>query len=118
MSTRNGSSITWTSYNLPGSLSASGYTASFDYAQDRSRRRQISSYSGSTETTIYVGGLLEKLTTGTRTHWKHLIPTPSGQVQVIRRSDGPRAKHARRNLRRRGRMQHWPNQAATQAVSD
>jgi len=35
-----------------------------------------------------VGGLLEKLATPVRTHWKHRIPTPSGEVQVIRRSDG------------------------------
>jgi RHS repeat-associated protein len=57
-------------------------------APDRSRWKQVSSYSGGTETTLYVGGLLEKLTTPTRTHWKHLIATPSGHVQVIRRSDG------------------------------
>ena len=88
MSTRNGATITWTSYNLPASLSAGGYTATFNYAPDRSRWRQISTYSGGTETTIYVGGLVEKLTTSTRVHWKHRIPTPSGEVQVIRRSDG------------------------------
>jgi hypothetical protein len=34
--------------------------------------------SDGSETTIYVGGLLEKLTTATRTHWTHLIATPSG----------------------------------------
>ncbi len=58
------------------------------YAPDRSRWKQISTYAGGSETTIYVGGLLEKLTTPTRAHWKHLIPTPSGQVQFIRRTDG------------------------------
>ncbi len=88
MSTRNGSTLTWTSDNLPASLSAGGYTASFNYAPDRSRWRQVSTYAGATETTIYVGGLLEKLTTSVRVHWKHRIPTPSGEVQVIRRSDG------------------------------
>jgi RHS repeat-associated protein len=31
---------------------------------------------------------MEKLTTAVRTHWKHRLPTPSGEVQVIRRSDG------------------------------
>jgi len=88
MATRNGSTLTWTSDNLPASLSASGYTASFNYAPDRRRWRQVSTYAGATETTIYVGGLLEKLTTSVRVHWKHRIPTPSGEVQVIRRSDG------------------------------
>ena len=88
MSTRNGAAITWTSYNLPATLSASGYTASFNYAPDRSRWRQIATYSGSTETTIYVAGLVEKLTTSVRVHWKHRIAVPSGEVQVVRRSDG------------------------------
>jgi RHS repeat-associated protein len=88
MITRNGASLAWTSYNLPSSVSAASYSAQFAYGPERARWRQISSYANGTETTIYVGGLLEKLTTAARTHWKHLIATPSGQVQVIRRSDG------------------------------
>jgi RHS repeat-associated protein len=89
MTSRGGAAIAWSSYNLPISInSPGGYSAQFAYAPDRSRWRQVSTYAGGTETTIYVGGLLEKLTTATRTHWKHLIATPSGQVQVIRRSDG------------------------------
>ena len=88
MSTRNGATIGWTSYNLPASLSASGYTASFNYAPDRSRWRQVATYTGATETTIYVAGLVEKLTTSARVHWKHRIAVPAGEVQVIRRSDG------------------------------
>jgi RHS repeat-associated protein len=86
---RGGATVTWSSYNLPTYLAdPNGYSAQFWYAPDRSRWKQVSSYAGGTETTLYVGGLLEKLTTATRTHWKHLIATPSGQVQVIRRSDG------------------------------
>ncbi len=87
VSTRNGSTISWYSYNLPATINGGGFAATFDYAPDRSRWRQQSTYSGSSETTIYVGGLLEKFTTPTRTHWKHLIDTPSGQVQHVRRSD-------------------------------
>ena len=89
MTSRGGATISWSSYNLPTVINApGGYSAQFAYAPDRSRWRQVSSYAGGTETTVYVGGLLEKLSTALRTHWKHLIPTPSGQVQVIRRSDG------------------------------
>ena len=88
MTSRNGATIAWTSYNLPSSLSASGYTASFNYAPDRSRWRQVATYSGGTETTIYVAGLVEKLTTAARVHWKHRIAVPAGEVQVVRRSDG------------------------------
>jgi RHS repeat-associated protein len=88
LTTRNGASVSWTSYNLPATLNAGGYSAQFSYAPDRARWRQVSSYATGSETTIYAGGLLEKLTTPVRTHWKHLIATPSGQVQRLRRSDG------------------------------
>jgi RHS repeat-associated protein len=89
MISRSGATVTWSSYNLPTYVAdPNGYSAQFWYAPDRSRWKQVSSYSGGNETTIYAGGLLEKLTTATRTHWKDLIATPSGQVQVIRRSDG------------------------------
>jgi hypothetical protein len=89
LTSRGGASVTWKSYNLPTKVAdPNGYSATFSYAPDRSRWKQVSTYAGGTETTIYMAGLLEKLTTPTRTHWKHLIATPSGQVQVIRRSDG------------------------------
>lgn len=90
MASRGGATITWSSYNLPTMINApNGLLAQFSYTPDRARWRQISGYTGgSTETTIYVGGLLEKLLVGGVTRWKHLIPTPSGQVQVVRRSDG------------------------------
>jgi RHS repeat-associated protein len=89
LSTRNGATLTWSSFNLPTSINdPSDYAAQFDYAPDRSRWRQVSSYAGATETTIYAGGVLEKFTNAAGTHWKHLIPTPSGEVQVIRRSSG------------------------------
>ena len=88
MITRNGASVGWRSDNLPSVINAAGYSAQFDYGPDGQRWRQVSSYASGNETTIYVAGLLEKLTTPVRTHWKHLIPTPSGQVQHLRRSDG------------------------------
>ena len=89
LTSRAGATIAWSSYNLPTTINApNGTSAQFAYTPDRARWRQISAYAGGTETTIYVGGLLEKLTTSAGTRWKHLIPTPSGQVQVVRRSDG------------------------------
>ena len=81
LTTRNGSSITWTSANLPATLNAAGYSATFSYAPDRARWRQVSTYAGGNETTIYVGGMLEKLTTAVRTHWKHLTPPPRGRCR-------------------------------------
>jgi RHS repeat-associated protein len=92
VTSRSGASIYWTSYDLPSLLSAyggcCGYSATFSYTPDRRRWRQVSTYASGTETTIYVGEQLEKLTTPVRTHWKHRLPTPSGEVQVTRRSDG------------------------------
>src|SRR5690606_4572693 len=72
MTSRGGATIGWSSYNRPTLINApGGYSAQFAYAPDRSRWRQVSTYAGGTETTIYVGGVLEKLTTPVRTHWKH-----------------------------------------------
>lgn len=85
---RNPTSITWTSANLPATITNGSINAQFAYAPDRSRWRQVADYAGGAETTLYIGGLLEKHTTPVRTHWKHLIATPSGEVQHVRRSDG------------------------------
>jgi RHS repeat-associated protein len=85
---RTATSITWTSANLPATISNGSITAQFTYAPDRSRWRQVADYAGGAETTLYIGGLLEKHTSPVRTHWKHLIATPSGEVQHVRRSDG------------------------------
>ena len=87
--TRNGVTQTWTSANLPATLTSAGLSTQFFYAPDRSRWKQIANYTGVQETTLFIGGLLEKHTTTVpvRTHWKHLIATPSGQVQHVRRDD-------------------------------
>jgi RHS repeat-associated protein len=88
MQTRNGSTIAWSSADLPTTINHGSLSAQFSYTPTRKRWRQSSSYSTGTETTIYVGSDLEKLTTSVRTHWKHRIHTPSGFVVVNRRSDG------------------------------
>ena len=63
MITRNGASVGWRSDNLPSVSNAAGYSTQFDYAPDGQRWRQVSNYASGNETTIYVAGLLEKLTT-------------------------------------------------------
>jgi RHS repeat-associated protein len=90
VATRNGSSIVWSSYNLPLTINGNGQAAQLAYAPDRSRWRQISSYAGGSETTIYVGEALEKMTASASNivRWRHLISTPGANVQVTRRSDG------------------------------
>jgi RHS repeat-associated protein len=88
MTSRNGVTQTWNSANLPATLATSSFSTQFSYAPDRSRWKQVATYSSGTETTLFIGGLLEKHTSGSSpTNWKHLIATPSGEVQYVRRSD-------------------------------
>jgi RHS repeat-associated protein len=67
MNVRNGSAITWYSYNLNRIDKGSNYSQFF-YGAGRSRYKQIAvtaaggSLPAGTETTIYVGGLFEKVT--------------------------------------------------------
>ena len=95
VSTRNGSTISWYSYNLPNTISASGSNSSqFFYAPDRSRWKQVASYGGTSETTIYIGGLIEKVTLGAVTSWKHYIAGGSGTVALYtRKSSGAHEMH-------------------------
>ena len=89
--TRNGFTQAWTSYNLPKTLRRSGFEARFVYGPDRERWRQVATYQNGTETTHYVGALLEKeATTSTGlTYWRHYVPTPGGATIVVsRNSDG------------------------------
>lgn len=69
MSTRQGSSISWASYNYPTAISAgSGTTAesvSFSYGPDRQRWLQSYSGNSTTESTLYLGGMYEEILTGT-----------------------------------------------------
>jgi RHS repeat-associated protein len=88
MTSRAGSTLSWTSANQPATINGNGYTAAFDYAPDGSRWRQVASYAEGTTTTLYVGGLLEKQITPEHTNYNHLIRTPSGFVRHQRRSGG------------------------------
>ncbi len=89
VSTRNGSTISWYSHNLPNTISASGSNSSqFFYTPDRARWKQVASYGGTAETTIYIGGMIEKVTLGAVTSWKHYISGGSGPVAVYTRKSG------------------------------
>ncbi len=93
--TRDGASQAWASFNLPVQLAqpigGTTYQSQFNYGPSHQRWKQIASYANGTETTLYVGGLLEKeSTTSTgKTYWRHYVPTPSGMTIVVsRNSDG------------------------------
>ena len=91
LATRNGLSQEWASYNLPTTLRKPGFQAQFAYGPDRERWRQVAGYQNGTETTHYVGSLLEKESTTSTglTYWRHYVPTPGGSTAVVsRNSDG------------------------------
>ncbi|HVY24339.1 MAG TPA: RHS repeat-associated core domain-containing protein [Steroidobacteraceae bacterium] len=85
-----GNSITWTSLNQPSVIHNNGNATQLFYDANHQRWKQIATYGTGTETTIYIGGLMEKTTnivTGT-TDYKHYIPVGDTTVEYIRRSSG------------------------------
>jgi RHS repeat-associated protein len=89
MTTRNGSTISYTSYNLPTSIPSGANSSTLSYGAWRNTVKQVAVTSGTTETTIYVAGLLEKVTKGTTTEYRHRIEATPGTVAIyVRRSTG------------------------------
>ena len=88
LATRNGLGQSWASFNLPTTLRKPGYQSQFVYGPDRERWRQVATYQNGTETTHYVGSLLEKESTTSTglTYWRHYVPTPGGSTVVISRN--------------------------------
>jgi RHS repeat-associated protein len=84
--TRNGSTISWSSYNFPTSITAidsSGTeTVQFSYGPDRKRWNQ--NLNSGAETTYYVGGLLEEVETS-YTDWRHYVYAGSQPIAVYSR---------------------------------
>lgn len=66
-------SYTWTSFNQPKVLASPSYSSlsQFLYDQNHQRYEQVASYSGSPETTEYIGGLMEKMTNSTATAYRY-----------------------------------------------
>ncbi|MGH8137695.1 MAG: FG-GAP-like repeat-containing protein, partial [Steroidobacteraceae bacterium] len=89
MTSRAGGAISWKSYNLPASIAYQSNSTQFWYNADHKRWKQIANYAGTTETTHYIGGLLEVMTRGSGpTEYRHQIPAGTSTVVYTRRSDG------------------------------
>jgi RHS repeat-associated protein len=94
MITRAGGSISWYSYNLPNAINYNGNSTQFFYNASHQRWKQVANYSGTTETTRYIGGMLEIMTRGSGpTEYRHQIPAGSGTVVYVRRTDGSTARY-------------------------
>lgn len=83
--TRNGHSISWTSYNYPSVINGPGKALTFSYGPDRQRYRQVYNNGSTTETTQYIGGMLEKVTIGGTTDWRHYVSAGGTTVAVVSR---------------------------------
>jgi YD repeat-containing protein len=87
-----GGGITWTSYNYPSLInykSGSSYAELATFYYDQNRQRYYQTYTNSsnqTETTYYVGGLLEKtlLISGV-TDWRHYVYAGNQPVAIVSR---------------------------------
>ena len=89
MNSRAGGAITSYSYNLPNTINYNGSSSQFNYDSNHQRWKQIANYAGTTETTHYVGGLLEVVTNGSSpTEYRHQIPAGSSTAVYTRRTDG------------------------------
>lgn len=83
--TRNGSGISWTSYNMPLSINSPGESSTWSYGQDHQKWLQQYSGPSGSESTTYLGDLLEKVVIGTVTDWRHYIVAGGEQVAVYSR---------------------------------
>ncbi len=97
MNSRDGSAITWYSYNLPNRIDRGTNYSQFYYGADRERYKQIAytaaagSDPATTETTLYVSGVFEKVAKQPSgvTEYRHYIVV-GGEAAAIRtlRSNG------------------------------
>jgi RHS repeat-associated protein len=89
MTSRDGSTIGYTSYNLPGVINAGSNSSTIYYGAYRNRYKQTAVTAGVTETTIYIGGILEKVTRSGVTEYRHRIEGGNGTAAIyVRRSSG------------------------------
>ena len=89
MTKRGGAAIAWNSDNLPLSIAGTnGNSSLFSYGPAGNRWKQVARFGATSETTVYVGGLFEKVARGSMTTWRHYIPTSGGVALQLRYSDG------------------------------
>ena len=89
ISSSNGHTMSWTAFNKPRHISSGGTNSTFYYAPDRARYKQVQTNGGSADTTLYIGGLYEKVTMATTTTHKHYLQVNGQSVAVHQRvNDG------------------------------
>lgn len=77
--------IYWTSYNYPEQISSGSEASYFYYGPDRQYYRQDYTAPGVAETTYYIAGLLEKVSNGSVTEWRHYVRADGQIVAIVSR---------------------------------
>jgi RHS repeat-associated protein len=90
MTNRAGSTVGWSSYNYPISISASDVTGTeevqFSYGPDRQRWKQTYTSPSPTEFTYYVGGLVDVVFVNSTTNYRHYIYAGGEPIAVYSRT--------------------------------
>lgn len=84
-------SATWMSFNQPNKIIGGSSYSQFLYDQNHQRFEQIASYSGSPETTEYIGGLVEKMTNSSGTSFRYYVPAGNNYIVYNRWLSGVNA---------------------------
>ncbi|MDH4055663.1 MAG: DUF4329 domain-containing protein [Gammaproteobacteria bacterium] len=84
-STRNGQTVTWTSYNYPSHVPNGTKYHDYFYDANRQRWKQVYFNGSTSETTIFVGGILEKHTADGITKHRHYINAGDQPVALLTR---------------------------------
>ncbi len=83
--TRSSNDVTWTSYNYPSRIENGTKYHDFFYDANRQRWKQVYYNGSANETTIFVGGILEKHTAGSLTEHRHYIRVGGQPVALYTR---------------------------------
>jgi RHS repeat-associated protein len=83
--TRNGYGITWNKYNYPTVINDNGESTALYYDANQERWKQVYTKGAATETTIYVGQLLEKVTAGAD-DYRYYISANGHTVAIMSRT--------------------------------
>jgi RHS repeat-associated protein len=86
---RGGSSIAYTSYNLPTVINSGSNSSTLSYGAFRNRFKQVTATSAGTETTLYMAGLFERVTRPDSTvEYRHRILGGDGVAAIHTRISG------------------------------
>ena len=86
---RNNDDVSWTSYNYVSSVEEGNNTHAFFYGGSRQRWKQTFSTPTETETTIFIGGIMEKRSINGVDYYNHYVYANGKPVAIkIRATDG------------------------------